>query len=217
MKFVYDNPEDRKTKLSAEIRRETIAGAIDRDERLRTETNSTAHRFAIGANLAEDLIRDIIAKRGAGTIRDLSGAREPIRSDGRIAASPYEIKCGGNLGRPAKHVGWFDESDIYPSAKYIVWCLYEKVHDTDDLVDWTVVLDREYFLELLEAVSRKGLHGTLALKKNGSNGSDRAENLVMAFQPVPLRKLRERIEAELTEGDLQSLRTWLQDNERQGW
>ncbi len=208
--FSYENRENRKTRLSKETRARVLAEAEARDTRIQNETDSTAHRTDLPATTIERIVRDITLTRGCATERDLGGAREPIRTDVR----DHEVKTGGNLGRPAHHVGWFDESDIYPAAKYIWWSFAEDIHDMDDLLDLTVELTRAEFIEILEGASRKGLQGTLALKRNGSHGATQTECLVMAFQPTPLRKVRERIRAGLEAGDFRSLRTWLQDNGR---
>ena len=211
--FKYENPEIRRTSMSKADRAKALEARQAKSEAIAANTSSTAHRYALACTDAELYIRDVMYKRGVGNIRDF-GSRAANVSD----MWHEEIKCGGNLGRPAFHMdGTFDADDIYPHAKFIVWVLYQEVEDTDDLVDMSAIVPRDEFIAILERASRKGLHGTLRLKPNGKNGSRDTCDLVMAFQPTPLEKVRDAVREGLDSGEFISVRTWLQEHNRNGW
>ena len=125
-------------------------------------------------------------------------------ADGRVGNTGwFEVKGGGNFGPMPE--SW-DADDIYPKARLVVFCLAEDIAAQEDtfrgLLEYSAVMTRDTFIELLENASRKGIHGTLHLTGKSAK--------VLAFQPTPLEKVRQAVREMLDNGDLDTLEYYLE-------
>lgn len=154
---------------------------------------STAERYAVSAKACEVFCRDVWYKYGVKA--NDCHARGAERVDMRIDGKDVEIKTGGTVA-PYVTDSW-TEKDIFPRAKYVAFPIITMIESYDEVASWTVVMPRETFLNYCAACSRKGLRGTFHVTRGH----------VLAFQPTPLRKLREMLAEALYNGDLPTLET----------
>lgn len=199
--------------LSVTVRIDALVALEEREEAERMK-RSTACKFEIGAKACEGIVRDLLNRRGVGTIvRDEAqhrvvdfGARPNRNTLGecRIYGRPGEVKTGGTVGYGVFSEDWTEE-DILPGKEYIAWTLLEEASDVHDAVDgicdWTAIIDRDTFLSLCEQASRKGIKGTFHLNSRGD----------ISFQPTPLAKLRNMIREGIENGDFETLEGYLLD------
>ena len=167
---------------------------------------STAEVFNISAKGVEpDLRREFYARMEPADCR--------ARAAGKVDIVLYidghryngEVKTGGTVGKPACD-GTFSEAEILPRAQYVVFVVIDRCDSWNDVLDNTAIMPREQFLELCEASSRKGLHGTFHITSPGKKG--RAP--VVAFQPTPLEKLRRQVEALIESGEVMTAWDYLE-------
>lgn len=158
------------------------------------EKGSTAERFDVSAKGIEVRIRHHVQTRGISSKADFR-ARSEGKADGYLFINgkryPYDVKTGGTVGKPQQDGSW-DESDILPSAPYVIFPVIDIIETDDDILDESVIFTREAWLELCASCSRKGLAGTFHVT---------GKTPVIAFQPTPLNKLRRMIEKMLNNGD----------------
>ena len=200
--------------LSVEVRTEALQKLEERENAERAK-RSTACKYAIGAKACEGIVRDLLNRRGVGTVvRDESGHRivdfacRPNRNTAgecRVYDQPGDVKTGGAVNYFADP-NW-TEDDICPNKAYIAFTLLEQASTYTDAIegicDWTAILSRETFIEMCEQASRKGIRGTFHL--TGTYGT------ALTFQPTPLAKLRAMIREGIESGEIETLEGYLLD------
>ena len=120
-----------------------------------------------------------------------------------------EVKGGGNFG-------YFPEDwtadDIYPTAKLIAFCLAKEIGEQEDLLDglldYTAMIPRDLFIDMLERAGKKGIRSTLHLTAACRTGLP-----VLAFQPRPLERVRDMVRYMLEHCEVDTLRTYLDQQE----
>lgn len=206
----------KRTSLSAEVRIQGLK-ILELIEEERRSKGSTDCKYGISAYSIDGLIRDLTNLRGVDyRVSDESGHKvidilcRPNRNNRGeciLYGRPGEIKSGGcvNYNPPTD----WDECDILPNKEYIAWTLLEEASEAEDpingICDWTAIMSREEFIELCERASRKGIHGTFHVTTRGP----------LAFQPTPLRKLREMIKQMIEDGEIETLEGYLLDRAEQ--
>lgn len=171
-----------------------LESAMDARYMAERAKGSTAERYDMSAKGIEVRVRHWTKSRGIDKREDFR-ARAEGKADGYIFISgkryAYDVKTGGTVGKPQPDGSW-TEDDILPDADYVIVPVIDRIKDDDDVLDMTVILTRAEFLELCATCSRKGIAGTF----HSTSG-----NKVIAFQPVPLNKLRRALEAMLEQGE----------------
>ena len=169
------------------------AAEAEQIRRLEAEAlkGSTAERFEYSAKKAETDIRDALLTGGIRSEADWR-ARGVDTDDAYLMVDGVrrvaEVKTGGTIGKPEEDGSW-TEANILPKAHYVIFPVLDRIRTKEELYGLTAILTRDEFLSLLAECSRKGIHGTAHTTSGGTK--NRAP--VIAFQPTPLRKLRERI------------------------
>lgn len=161
---------------------------------------STAERFAISQKAVEAFVRDFWYDGGLRSESDFR-ARTAGKADLIMFGRRAEVKSGGTVGIP-ESASW-DENDVMPDAHFVVFPLMDEITCADDVPDNTLVMERSAFIEIAATCSRKGLAGVFHVTSRG----------VLAFQPTPLRKLRDTLLFLLMIGKLPTLRTFKEERE----
>lgn len=176
-------------------RRAMAFKAMETRHEIERVKGSTAEKFDFSAKSVETYLRDFLYNGGLRNESDFR-ARGVKTVDIRINGKACEVKTGGSIGY-ADSNDW-GENDILPNCYYVAFPVMTEIKTLDDLYDNTAVITRGEFIELLERASRKGLHGAAHyIAKRG----------VIAFQPVPLEKVRGMVMEGLADGSMISFRT----------
>lgn len=181
-----------------ENRRESAIHAMTERSINERQKGSTAETFAISQKAVEAYVRDFWYNGGLRNESDFR-ARSAGKADMKLFGKVAEIKTGGTVGIPSSYE--WDETDVMPNACYIVFPLMDMIETAADIPDNTVVMERSVFIEIAGTCSRKGLAGVFHMTSRG----------VLAFQPTPLRKLRETLFNMLCNGELPTLATLKED------
>jgi hypothetical protein len=168
---------------------------------------STSCKFGVDLKDCEIVTRHILKLEGNNSARQFHVERSS-RSDIIAKGNKHiEVKGGGNFGHFPDN---WEATDIYPNAKLVAFCLAKEIGEQDDLLegllDYTAMLPRALFIDLLEKASRKGIHSTLHLTSAKRNGG----MPVLAFQPNPLERMRDMVRDLLDHCEVDTLRTYLE-------
>lgn len=186
-------------RMSNERRAAAIA-AMEARSAMEAIKGSTAERFAISQKAVEAFVRDFWYDGGLRSETDFR-ARTAGKADLRMYGKQAEVKSGGTVGVPEFDGSWTADN-VMPDAHYVVFPLMDEIVEPEDVPDNTVVMERHTFIEVAATCSRKGLEGVFHTTSRG----------VIAFQPTPLRKLREQFLEMLLNGELPTLRTMKEED-----
>ena len=164
---------------------------------------STAETFTYSQKAIEALLREKAYKKMRA---DDYRARPAGKADIFIYGKRAEIKTGGTVLTGEKVNSW-NENILFSTEKYVVFPVINEIHDDDDMLDNTAIFDRDTFIQLCASCSRKGLHGTFHVTGTPA---------VVAFQPLPLKKLRELVMELIVNGDALTFRTYLMEKDNAG-
>ena len=185
----------------SQARRARAIADMNRRTAMEGMKGSTAERFSISQKAVEAFVRDFYYEGGLRSELDFR-ARTAGKADLIMRGRRAEVKSGGTVGMPDFDGSWSD-ADVMPNASWIVFPLMDEIVDAEDVPDCSVVMEREVFIEIAATCSRKGLSGTFHTTSRG----------VIAFQPTPLRKLRETLLEMLYTGELPTLRSFKEEEE----
>lgn len=134
----------------------------------------------------------------------------------------YEIKTGGGILYTLKRGEEPTERDperVFPKVQYVVYhACANAIEDTenetalDKLLDETVVLSREAFIELLsQCGGAKGFQGATKYCMNSKSARAAKRPDAVQFQPIAKERFAKMIREGIDNGELDTLRTHLQD------
>ena len=167
------------------------------------ENGSTAETFTFSQKAIEALLREKAYKKMRAT--DYR-ARPAGKADIFIYGKRAEIKTGGTVLTGNAVTAW-TENNLFSKEHYIVFPVINAIYDEDDMLDNTAIFDRDTFIQLCASCSRKGINGTFHVTGRPA---------VVAFQPLPLKKLRDLVMDLIVNGDALTFRTYLMEKDNAG-
>lgn len=196
------------TKLSAEtiLRCKAEANARHAEEKAK---GSTAEKFKLSAKDVEMYVRHACYTKGLRSTSDFRArSAKTVDLILFINGKRYraDVKTGGTVGK-LTGPEW-DESDILPDADYVVFPVMTHIKTEEQLLDRSLILTREAFIDLLGQASRKGVRGTVHAVIT-TEKSKKQRPPVLAFQPKPLEMLRILAWEMIKQGNAYTVRDYL--------